>query len=318
MKKLFTIFICLSSYAGFSQNINGDFDTWRTYNAGFPSTTLEAPSGWFGTDSLLFTFGPLLSPGTTFKSQLTKGTPSHSGSFAAKVMTHDQGPDFGVLPGLLVNCKPTLDPNDFDPNDPFGSLVFEGGLQTIERVNTLSAWIKYEPRDADEGEMTLLAYLEGAAADGSDSLVGFADTILDQAYPNYTEFKLRVEYIDANVVPNKILIGFLSSADAATDSSVMYVDDAEVMSASGVKIPVFQQQIVKLYPIPATDRLFLSTTSTQQLIWEAYSIDGKKVANITLNKDAEVDISQLATGSYIYRVTDESGKILQQQKFVKQ
>jgi hypothetical protein len=318
MKKLFTLLLSLSCTAAMAQNINGDFDTWRTYGAGFPATTLTAPVGWYGTDSLLFTFGPLLSPGTTFKAQLTKATPSHTGAFAAKAMTLDQGPDFGVLPGLLVNCKPTIDPNNFDPNDPLGSITFEGGLHTIERVNTISAWIKYEPKGGDEGEMTLLAYLEGAAADGTDSLVGMADTILDQAYPAFTEFKLRVAYIDPTVIPNKVMIGFISSSDATTDSSVIYVDDAEIMSASGVKTVVFQQEIVKVYPSPATDHISLTTTYTKPLVWQAFSLEGKLVATEKLQGQADVNISQLAPGTYLYRVSNEEGKVIQQQKFVKQ
>lgn len=316
MKKLFTFLLYLSCYSGFAQNINGDFDTWRMFSAGFPATTLEAPVGWFGTDSLLFTYGPFLSPGTTFKQQLIKRP--KTGGFEAKVMTHDQGPDFGVLPGLLINGNPTIDPNTFDPNDPFGSMTFEGGLQTIERVNTATAWLKYEPRNGDKGQMAVLAFLEGAASDGTDSLIGYGDTTLDQAYPNSTEFTIRVEYLDATVTPDKVLIGFISSADAATDSSTLYVDDASVLSASGVKIPVFQQQVVKVYPIPATNHLFLTTTSIKELTWQAFSPDGRTVAVVKLNHNANVDISQLAPGNYIYRVTDEAGNVLQQQKFVKQ
>ncbi|RYE25690.1 MAG: T9SS type A sorting domain-containing protein [Sphingobacteriales bacterium] len=318
MKKIFTFLLSLGCTAAMAQNINGDFDTWRTFNAGIPSTTLTAPNGWFGTDSLLFTFGPFLSPGTTFKPQLTKATPSHTGAFAAQIMSHDQGTDFGILPGLLINGNPTIDVANFDPNDPFGSMTFEGGLQTIERVNTLSAWVKYAPRDTDMGQIAVLAFLEGAAADGTDSLIGYADTTLDQAYPAYTEFNLRVEYMDATVIPNKVLIGFISSADEAIDSSVMQVDDAEVMSASGVKIPVFQQQIVKVYPTPATDVLNLNTTYSKELTWQAFSIDGKVVKTVIVNGNTSVNISDLAAGSYLYRVSDMNGKVLQQNKFIKQ
>ncbi len=318
MKKIFTLILSFGFTGAIAQNINGDFDTWRNFTAGIPATTLEAPIGWYGTDSLLYTFGPFLSPGTVFKPQLTRSTPSHTGAFAAKAMTHNQGPDFGILPGLLVNAAPTIDPGDFDPDDPFGSITFEGGLTTIERVNTLSAWIKYEPRGSDFGQMTLLAFLEGQAANGADSLVGMADTVLEQAYPNFTEFKLRVQYLDPNVIPNKVIIGFISSSDDATDSSAIYVDDAEVMSASGVKIAVFQQQVVKVFPSPAFNVLNLTTTYTKELAWQAYSLEGKVVATTKLKGNATVDISQLPTGTYLYRVSDVDGKVLQQNKFVKQ
>jgi hypothetical protein len=293
-------------------NVKGDLDNWRTYNVTqvFPPsiTTLDAPVDWYSSDTLIFGYGPLASPGHTFTAQLSKETAStHAGGGAAKLTTEDQGPDLGVLPCILSNAKMDLDLSNFDPADPFASLTFEGGTPVTERINVVSAWVKYTPVNADK------AFFYAEAIQGSNT-IGEGDVEI-QATANYTKLTITMNYSQTGN-PDKLRIFFASSdPNNAQDGSILLVDDVEAIGASGVRTPLFKNNVVKVYPVPAHGSLNLASSKNQPLVWQAYSVDGKLVASTTFTGNTSVNISHMPAGLYSYTVSEINGIAVQTGKF---
>jgi hypothetical protein len=71
----------------------------------------------------------------------------------------------------------------------------------------------------------------------------------------------------------------------------------------------------KVYPNPTQDILKIETQS-QKSILNIYSIDGKLVRNIEVSNNAEINVSEFATGVYTVVLTDENGNV-GTQRFIK-
>jgi hypothetical protein len=318
MKKILTLLAATAiAYASSAQigvvNVKGDLDTWRSYNAitaTFPPSvhSLTAPQGWFSSDTLIFAYGELASPGYTFAAQLAEDAGSHAGAAAAKLTSKDQGPDLGNLPCILSNSKMDLDLTNFDPADPFASITFEGGTTVTERINVVSAWIKYAPVNSDKAAMICEA-LQGT------NVIGDGEVEITQATPNYTKITVNLTYSQTGN-PDKLRIIFASSDPSnAEDGSVLMVDDVEAIGASGVRTSLFKNNVVNVYPVPAHGNLNLASSQGKPLVWQAYTIDGKLVASKTFTGTASVDISHMAAGQYTYTVSEINGVAVQNGKF---
>lgn len=66
---------------------------------------------------------------------------------------------------------------------------------------------------------------------------------------------------------------------------------------------------VGLYPLPATDRLYLSTT-LPLATYEIYDVAGKRVATGTFNGEHAIDVSSLGRGVYLVALSTASDQLL--------
>jgi len=71
----------------------------------------------------------------------------------------------------------------------------------------------------------------------------------------------------------------------------------------------------KVYPNPTQDILKIETQS-QKSILNIYSVDGKLVRNVEVSNNAEINVSEFATGVYTVVLTDENGNV-GTQRFIK-
>jgi hypothetical protein len=94
----------------------------------------------------------------------------------------------------------------------------------------------------------------------------------------------------------------------------LYVDDVNFVTL-GINDLAASNASVKVYPNPAQNVLQLSSGENEGLVWEAYNMQGQKVAFRSFSGKASVDISSLSTGVYTYRISDNNGKLVQQGKF---
>lgn len=322
MKKLIlSLLACSTLFAANAQNILGQgMESWHTMSVGFPAQQVEAPDYWFGADSIVFSYA-LLAGVTSPKAQLSKDAAAHSGSYAAKLVTKDQGGQLNEVPGILANAKINLDINNLDPNDPLASLTYEGGTAINQRFNHIGAWIKYQPGgSSDKAQIIARTVLTGQGAGGADSIVAQGDMKISSAIANYTYVEFPLTYIDPNVVPDKLLLIFLSSTNetssSAVDGSTLHVDDVSALQkATGVRQMIFNAESFNVYPNPAKDVLNITTSMTEQVEWQAYNVAGQQVATQSFTKEATIDISNLAAGMYYYNVTDVNGNIIFNSKF---
>ncbi|MCD6064760.1 MAG: hypothetical protein K0R82_2671 [Flavipsychrobacter sp.] len=308
MKTLFTLlsFLAITTVAN-AQNLQGTLETWQNYMVGFPipTTQLEKPAGWHGSDSLVFQLGPLVSPGTTFEKQLFRTTTAHGGAYAALLANRYQGSTLGVLPALMTNAIINIDMSTMD-------FTVSGGTPVTMRIDTVKAWVRYLPRGTDMGVMTAQAVRTGAGAGGADSVVGegFVDITANN---NYYEIVAALSYPN-NLTPNALQVSFAGSSDfaAATDSTELFVDDVSAVGTVGVKMQLFTKPVIEVYPNPATAQVYITNTTKEAVTWELYSMNGAKVLDgITVKGKTEADVSAVATGSYIYQVKNKGGDIVQ-------
>lgn len=301
-----------------AQNVYGTLDTWHNYSVGFPPQTLEAPTGWKGADSLVCTYGPFADPTGNYKKQLFKTTDVHGGAAAARLMTRDQD-TLGIIPGLMTNADMDIDLGAFDPNDPLAALELSGGTPVTQRISTLSAWIKYEPRTSggmqDRGQIGIQAI---ASVAGNDSIVGIGTHIINSPIGTYTKIDVPVTYIPGTPNPYRIVIGFFSSiisnASDPVDSSVLYVDDVSITNAQGVEEVLFGVP-VNCSVNAAAHTISLSTEYARPLRFQAFSSNGQLVQEKTFTRQTSISYDW-ASGIYAFRVLDEQGRIVKKDKLL--
>jgi hypothetical protein len=311
MKKLILLGCSLAALNTVNAQVaNAGLEQWHSYTSG--SGNLEAPNGWYGSDSLVYVFGILL--GASPQQQLFKSTDHNSGSFAARLVTKNIGGQAGVVPGLLTNANINFDLNSLDPNDPLSALSLTGGTAVNQRMGGVKAAVKYVPNGNDTALMFVQAIMNNASTGNTDSLIGtgFSDITSTAGYaPIYAP----ISYVNNSDVPTSIIIGFVSSAGTGTsDNSTLYVDDVNFVTLSINGVPTASAS-VQVYPNPAKGVLQLTVEGNESLVWQAYNMQGQKVAFRSFSGKVTVDISSLSAGVYTYRISDNNGKLVQQGKF---
>ncbi len=307
MKKLFfTLFAC-SSLAAFGQTMNDGLETWKNYSAGlFPPVALEIPQGWHGSDSLACFFGPFIDPTGSYSKQIFKSTDKHGGSFAARLVTTAQG-SFGNLPAVMANANILLDTVGGQLN-----VKFDGGIPVTERLDYANAWIKYNPASpGEEGMIMVQAVLAGAAADGSDSVVGQGMQTIVEASA-YEPVSAQINYVTTTVVPNRIRVMFYSSSPDAisfTDGTELYVDDVTISRFPTAVTRIFTNTAVKVYPTVTSGQVRLEPTTMGRFSLEVYNAMGQRMATQSFNGNATADLSALAQGVYYYQITGDNAVI---------
>lgn len=314
MKKLIlSLLACSMLVSANAQNILGPgMESWHSMSVGFPAQQVEAPDHWFGADSMIFSVA-IIAGVSNPVAQLSQDADAHGGALAAKLVTRDQGGQLNEVPGVLANAKIGLDLNNLDPNNPLASLTYDGGTVINQRYDHIGAWIKYNPGGGDKAQIIARTVLTGQGAGGADSVVAEGDTIIYNALPNYTYVEFPLMYDNPNVVPDKLLIIFLSSTNETStspvDGSTLLVDDVEALQKNtNVRTTLLNNETFNVYPNPAKNTLSISTSVTEAIVWQAYNVAGQKVATKTFSKEAKVDISNLSSGMYYYNVTDLDGK----------
>lgn len=308
MKKIYILLSVLAlAFSVNAQTIpTGDMEMWRTNSAGSTNPKIvRAPHNWYGADSLIIgigqVFGTILSiPDTVWRQQLFKDSAAnaHGGTYSAKLVTRDQD-TLGIFPGVMSNAQANVDLSTF-------AVTFSGGLSTTLRTTSVSAWVKYEPASAvDSANIMVQAY---GTVDGIDSLLGYGYLKIG-ATPTFTQVTANVIYPNPSLIVETLRITFASSSDTAAEYSTLWVDD---VSAVGVAQPISVNDVnktsISVFPNPATDVLYIS--GAKHVTCNIVAIDGTVVATQNIDQKGSIDLTTLASGMYLYTLT-ENGKLIQ-------
>lgn len=318
MKKIIT----LLSFAAFgalqvqAQLSNAGMETWRNYTSN--ATTLEVPAGWFGGDSAIYALSGMF--GATPQQTLFKETTTvHGGSNAVKLTSASFNGAI-IVPGMLVNAFPVVDIANLNPSNIFGAVTYTGGTVVSQRYLKMTAWVKYAPVGGDYAIAAVQAVLSGQGAGGKDSVVGSGGLYI-QALSNYTEITVPITYVDPTVVPDKLLISFMSSdltgesGGTAASGSTLYVDDVAISTVASVNSVFTRSNLATTFPNPAIDVWDLQSNSNDELTVNIYNMTGTLVAENTFVKNSSISVSNLPAGMYFYKLTNVKKQQMQQGKF---
>lgn len=317
MKKIITLLsvAIVGSITTQAQLNNAGMETWRNYTVVSASTTLETPDNWFGADSIVYTYAPLMS--ATAQQTLYKDIDAHGGSYSVKLISADF--NSVVVPGLLANAFPDLDFANLDLTNILGSVTYTGGTTVSQRYRKMTAWVKYMPSGSDYGVAAVQALLSGQGTGGTDSVVGGGSVYISAA-SSYTQITVPIDYADATVVPDKLLITFLSSdvsgesGGTATSGSTLYVDDVDISTVASVKTLFTEASIVSAFPNPVNDVLHLQSANDDALNVKVYNVTGQLMIQESFTKNLSLNVNNFASGVYFYEITNVKKQQIQHGK----
>lgn len=121
------------------------------------------------------------------------------------------------------------------------------------------------------------------------------------------------------VNPDSSTLYYIQITDSSYSGSCTnsYIDSVlvEVKECPLVSVPQIENVIVQVYPNPAKDKLnFLLSDNWEKVNFGMYTLLGERVKMVTIEHQTQLDISDLATGVYIYQVEYDgkryNGKII--------
>lgn len=321
MKKLITLaLVCATCLSAKAQLVNGDMETWR--NLSSEGTNLEAPDGWFGSDSLAIWAGEYYGGGLISLDQqlFEENTIVNGGNASAKIETHENLL-LGIIPGILANAQPQIDTATFDETDPFGSIQYSGGTPVTQRIHYVNAYVRYETQDllGDEyGGLSVQAVKVGQGPGGSDLVIGTGTVeIYETSGAGFEGISAAIVYSDDTSVPDMLRIAFISTfdMDVAVNGSIMYVDDVS-MSTTSIRNAA-KSAGIKCFPNPVNNGILnITNTNNEALTLNVVSATGQLVHHSSFRSNTQADLSACANGAYFVNISDASGQVIKSEKLV--
>ncbi len=257
-----------------------DFETWTGTGKDI------RPVSW---EQLNHTIGSVLGAfvaQTCFK----ETTNPHAGAACIKLVTVNspQGPANGIATTGTINTT---------------SQGVDGGQAFTGHPDSLVGYYKYTPVGTDKATFEIVL----KPANNTDTIAWARFVSPNAAVSSWTRFSAPLIYRNSNPIANEVCL--LSSSDGhnAVVGSVVWVDDVQLIynttsikenSISNVNIFSSQKQIV-------VDLFHY----TQETTLEVYNVNGQlvKSSNLVASQINEINLPQLSTGVYIYKLKSESG-----------
>ncbi|MBS1771950.1 MAG: T9SS type A sorting domain-containing protein [Bacteroidetes bacterium] len=303
MRILFIIGIfILCSIGTKAQNIYFDMENWHYVPVATDGTlNLSLPDKWYSTDSVTYML-KMLYPGISLNKQTFKTTDAHSGNSAVKIVTADED-ILGISSTMFTNTQPIVDFAHFDPNHPGNGVVFNGGTLINERIDEISVWVKYAPVGNDVAYIGVEVVAAGKGVNGTDSVIGSADYIIDTAYNEYTQFTIPIIYTDYTTIPDHVKIYFAGSANNPHIGSTLYIDDVSIPQHSTGIQHVTEKQEVTVYPNPAQSHIHFRVKDNAAQTLSIFSATGKCLTTTNIKGNYTYDCTDLPAGNYTYTLS---------------
>jgi hypothetical protein len=292
MKKIYLfIFALMASLSAGAQALpNMDLELWT--NAG----NYEQPNGLWATANPIVNLLPGVIPATT-----TKSSDAHGGSFSARMESKNWPIANILITGTLAN-------GIFDAQSTNPATALKRGTPFTARPTSFRGWYKYSPVNGDSCAVyAWLTKWNGAARDtiGIALLANYS-----QAVSAWTAFDLPFVYRSA-AAPDSISIvcasSFAGQSLAGQVGSTLWVDDLEIVFATGLVDVLSPEYRVVSYPVPASERVHfrLDRPAKAGTSIQVYSAMGALVAKAPVVGDAaSVSVLGLSAGTYHYLITD--------------
>jgi len=295
MKAKFTLLAILvvAFFSSQAQTIpNAGFETW---------TSPLNPDGWATYSSTFGTNIGLAAKDTADKAVGTSSIKIYSDSIPGQ-------PAYGVVSGIVSSGTATMG----------GQGPIFTGVPFPYRPDTLFFAYKYTSPGADTAGVTLVMTKNGASVfAGGYNAVGFGLNKVAQWALIYAP--ITSLYANGTITPDSLIIQFSSSVDNPIKGSTLNVDQVFFSASSpttGIS-DVSNNIEVSIFPNPATDQLYI----TADLNLEGHQVvitdmNGKLVRIRPLTNGVNsIELSDVASGNYIYRIADKTGRFIKQDRF---
>jgi hypothetical protein len=272
---------------------NPGFETWSTQG------NYEDPQGWGTLNSQTAILG--------IKTATKASAPAdiHAGSYALKLSTSHIGAPYNMnIPGLAATG--TINAT---------TKAIDGGFSYNQRPISLSGWYKYIPagKDTASVEVTLSKW---DITTMKRVVVGHAK-FLDTAHvTTYTSFTLPLSYTSAMLPDTGVIVLLSSQQNSSVVNSTLYIDALGFNLSSG--IPELKAgAMIRAYPNPATDLLYISGLPAQASRLKVYALSGKILLDQRLSSaSCSLPLDAFAPGMYFYEVLGEGNEVYKQAKFI--
>lgn len=233
------------------------------------SQAYDGPDNWYSMNDILSGVGA---------ENCNISTDAHTGTYAVELST-DTISLFGgdTIPGFI-----SLGPINMmgGGGSPFLPMAYDAN------PTNFSGAYKYTPSNGDQGIIYLEFY-------NNSTVVGQHVEYLN-ATSGYQTFNAT---LTLSMTPDSVL---LVAGSGDNPGSVLLLDN---FSFSGGNVSVFENNEleIELFPNPASDYFVMNIQ--EEYAYEIYSIDGKRVGNVTgLQGWETVDVNHLSSGKYIMKI----------------
>lgn len=293
MKRILLSFCALSLLASVTtaQVVNAGFENWT--QGGNPPNTYNNPDGWSTLNSSTAILGLFTCEKETSN--------VHGGSAAVRMTTRFIGfPINQMAPSIITNG--TIDVQNQNAT---------GGQAFTERPTAFTGWYIADPKNGDEYSFGALLINETTG-----DTVGSADFSSTSAVSSYTMFTAPVVYTSQDN-PTMLQIILLSSSPFnAQENSTVTFDDFDYTISSSVN--ELEVDLIKTYPNPVIDEVYFSLSKYKKAKVYFYNILGEKVKEAVITPEKNfVDLSQFASGTYVWQFVDENNDVVKTGKLVK-
>lgn len=284
MKKLIYLMLGLSAPVLASAQLqNLDFEQW---NPGL----MNKPAGWENVISGWRTNSPI----GLSSYQATANTAAQSNSYALTMSVWYNYTKDAAAQKASINYRPQSLKGFYT----YTENIIEDGLERI----------------TDTAQVTVILTKWNSAAAKSDT-VGIGVLDIFQAQTSYKSFQVDINYL-SSAIPDTIDVYLDPSLIKRASASRVYqhagggssycsyftVDNLSLISGSnptGIN-HIHKQKQIALFPNPATNTLHFNPVTG---VYRILDINGRQVSTASLNKAAQLDISQLNPGTYMIQIT---------------
>ena len=255
------------SLATVAQTIpNAGFENWSPSGNGY-----DNPDDWATLNDQVFQVNG--SPSVTPSSDV------HSGATAIRLETVSFAGN--AMAGMIM-LSPGVQP----------------GIPIANRPDSLFAWVKYFPVDADQFMVNVQLTKEG-------TLIGQSNYMAGGAITDYIRLTLGIDYTSGDT-PDTIRIGFISSAAQPHVGSVLFVDDVSLVTNPTTGVGEIKQQApLNLYPNPARESLSIQIDKDATI--EIYNALGILVETIKADSNKPYVLSTADYRNGVYLAKSSTG-----------
>lgn len=290
MKKIYaTLFIASFALTAQAQNAatpNADFEAW-THVSGF--TAYDDPNNWTTLNSTTASFGVI----TCYKA--TAAGEFHAGAAALKLITKN---------AVIQTAQGIATTGTINTSNQ----SITGGIPYTGRPDSIVGWYRCSPVNNDAG------FVQFMLLDGTGDTIGYAkfQASLTTTVSSYTRFSVPVTYWNANTpVTSQWIISSSAGNSGQQVNSTMWVDDLDLIFNPASVNEAQLQSGFRVGPSPASNEVLIRNAKKTKATITLYSVTGQRFASQPVNEELNaLDVTKLASGIYLYSITDENGKLL--------